>query len=609
VRIVILGDFHLNSSSSELTESAMDDIQQVKPDLVIPLGDFGSREKIGSPEGLDESIHLLNRITSPMRPIMGNHDLERESGGGPQEQGTMLNYFIRKFDLQQPYGVLEYDFVRLFFASTDVQPEDSCFSVQECYVSDEQFQWIVAKVKERPGVPIIFFTHAPPIGSGLRTVPRIHVKSTNAYLDQNHDPYRWLYLFRDTPEIIMWYCAHYHLSHIHHDSQTYRYGTRFFTTGVHGDRTRDTQRQSRLLEVNASGISVHTIDHIKRKTTFVGGWNYQGDLGQLTKPAEVSLSRELVCPVGTTSAVANGIAALGNGRYMVATENGYSWETEAANEAVMGTCHIGPALTGIVLSQKPQKRLWIAWENWVGWIDQESPWRFVRDAKGEWPAHKTEFLHPVKYIASREAGGVWVFTGDGIWTLDWDAESGKLVSSHAAALNEDKAHLSGQDGGALILTSSNDLLRYDEAARSMEHLRSDVLAWDSWKDQEALIAAGEDGIPLIESRDGQSSCSLPLPGYLVPVGQAPLPFLCLGGHRVVFIAGKTAYYASLRENEIRKLDMTEEQAIAIARQQDDGNQELSSIEFAIAIEPRCDLEHPLLQVWRLTVHKEHKEGD
>jgi hypothetical protein len=89
-----------------------------------------------------------------------------------------------------------------------------------------------------------------------------------------------------------------------------------------------------------------------------------------------------------------------------------------------------------------------------------------------------------------------------------------------------------------------ELLRYDEAARSMEHLGSDVFAWDSWKGQEALIAAGEDGIPIIESNDGLSSCSLVLPGYLIPAGEAPLPFLCLGDHRVVFIAGKTAYYVS-----------------------------------------------------------------
>jgi hypothetical protein len=40
---------------------------------IVILGDFGSREKIGSPEGLDEPISYLNHIASPMRPIMGNH--------------------------------------------------------------------------------------------------------------------------------------------------------------------------------------------------------------------------------------------------------------------------------------------------------------------------------------------------------------------------------------------------------------------------------------------------------------------------------------------------------------------------------------------------------
>ncbi|GIQ63141.1 hypothetical protein PACILC2_17090 [Paenibacillus cisolokensis] len=55
MRIVILGDFHLKPEDYELTRSAMEDIANCKPDLIIPLGDFGSQENIGRVAGLEEA--------------------------------------------------------------------------------------------------------------------------------------------------------------------------------------------------------------------------------------------------------------------------------------------------------------------------------------------------------------------------------------------------------------------------------------------------------------------------------------------------------------------------------------------------------------------------
>ncbi len=599
MRIAILGDFHLNSTSSAWTELAMEDIARVKPDLVVPLGDFGSRETIGSPEGLEEAARFLNRLSVPLRPIMGNHDLERESGAGPQTQGTMQRHFTRLFGLERPYGVLEYDFVRLFFASTDPQPPHSCYSVQECYVSDEQFDWLCGKLGERPGVPVIFCTHAPPMGCGLRTVPRTHVRATNAYLDQNHDPHRWLRLIRDTPEIVMWFSAHYHLSHIHPDSQTFRGGARFFMTGVHGDRTRDAHRQSRLVDVDSDGIQVRTIDHIERRVTWVGGWSCRGDRSLWANRQTISLSHAYSCPVGTEPAVAHGVVSLDHGRYLVATENGYSWETEAAGEAVWGTCHIGPALTGMALSRQ---RIWMAWGNEVGWADRHSPWRFVRNAGDAWPERKMELGQPVKRIASREAGGIWAFTGDEIHIVDWDdAGSGKWTASCAAMLHADEAQLSGRADGVVILTDTHELMRYTESTRSMKRLRSHVLAWDDWNGQEAAIVRKDDRLAVIESDNGKTSCAFPFPEHLLPDSCALLPFLYLGDHRAVCIMKDTVYYVSVYENTMQRLDVTIGRAVALAKEGGTGDRDaMSCQEFAVAMRPAASGEHPLLQIWRLT---------
>ena len=131
-------------------------------------------------------------------------------------------------------------------------------------MSNQHFQWIISKIAERPGVPIIMLTHAPIMGCGLRTVPVVHVRAANAYMDQSTDPLRWIKL-TECPEIIMWLSAHYHLSHQYPDSLVERNGVVYALTGVHGSVTRDGNRQSRILDINDDKIELRTLDHIERK--------------------------------------------------------------------------------------------------------------------------------------------------------------------------------------------------------------------------------------------------------------------------------------------------------------------------------------------------------
>jgi hypothetical protein len=594
MRIVILGDFHLSPEQYELTESAMADIVQSKPDLVIPLGDFGSRMLIGSTEGLEEAKRFLDQTGTTLRPILGNHDLERESGPGLQPKGTMIDYFQSLFELEQPYGVLEYEHFRLFFASTDPQSPDSCYDVQECFVSDIQFNYLTRKLKERPNVPVIFFTHAPPIGCGLRTVPRVHVRSTNAYLDQNHDPLRWYHLFRNTPEIVMWFSAHYHLSHIHPDASTLRFGTRFFITGVHGMCTRDGNRQSRILDIGSTGVKVSTLDHIQRTITDEGGWSYEGELGGLVQVPTVKLSLTASTSVGEAAAVPYGIVPISAKRYIVSTEDGFSWETEPVVEAVMGTYHIGPALKGIAVSRD---NVWIAWDQYVGRSDLRNPWRFVRLEHGPWPTNKLALDNTIQSIAANVSGGIWVLAGSELFKVDYSEITADFQFERIMAVDEPCETLIPSDGHVWILASSGVLYDYNEADQTLLKHREHVLAWDSGCGQHVGLVSHNGQLAII-SEDGEHSIRFVLPDAFNHTPPETVRILALGRHHAAVQIDGSVYYAVINGQTLTKLDTVGSTVTDIAKcLEEDVAATCSS--FALAVHPGEG--RPQLQIWQCTL--------
>lgn len=547
MRIVILGDFHIDAKQLELTENAMEDIARVDPDLVIPLGDFGRNGRIGRPDGLMEAHSYLKKTGAPLRPIMGNHDLERESGG-QQTHGTMQQAFLDIFALTEPYGVLEFPEWRLFFASTEPQPANDCYDVQECYATSRQFDELVAKLEERPGVPVLFFTHAPPIGSGLRTVPRVHVRSTNAYLDQNHDPYRWLELVHRFPEIILWFSAHYHLSQGYPNSHQIVQGTHFFLTGVHSSCTRDGKRQSRVLEIDETRLQVRTLDHIGRQITDEGAFTWEGHPHGLMGLA----NHRVVVPSAkpTSEAVRGGFALLADsyvgeraalplglapgrpGRYIIATEDGFSWEAEPTNRAVLGTLHIGPALSGLAVTDT---QVWMSWDNRIGYSALSDPWRFVRFEDGAWPQATYTFKQPVeaicqvnplsakpdsncgyddvdnRYADDRDmdhdslkhgdrllvAADGWLWEASVIDSPAWEVsplDTSSRMQLQAVTRLPDEAceQLIAMGDQVWALGSSGTLYLRSESKGELTPVKQDVIAFDAWQDGTATLLLVED---------------------------------------------------------------------------------------------------------------------
>lgn len=58
-------------------------------------------------------------------------------------------------------------------------------SVHEVYIDDEQMAWFESVLAANKDTPIIMFTHAPPMGSGLKVVQNVHVKNRCAWLNHS----------------------------------------------------------------------------------------------------------------------------------------------------------------------------------------------------------------------------------------------------------------------------------------------------------------------------------------------------------------------------------------------------------------------------------------
>ena len=173
-------------------------------------------------------------------------------------------------------------------------------SVHEVHLDGEQFRWLEGQVSEaeKEGNPVIIFTHAPPAGCGLRVVQAVHVRNRCAYL--NHGaldgeewereqqgeedgrggsaegnenassssplspppPDAFIRLVERHPNVRLWFSGHYHLSHNYLSSVSVVNNCAFAQVGVIGPRsTRDGLRQSRVLDGDAEGFQLFSLDH------------------------------------------------------------------------------------------------------------------------------------------------------------------------------------------------------------------------------------------------------------------------------------------------------------------------------------------------------------
>lgn len=135
-------------------------------------------------------------------------------------------------------------------------------SHHEVYVDDGQMAWLEETLAQRVrGRPVVIFTHAPPMGCGLKVLQEVHVKNRCAWLNHSDRPQRFLDLVRRHANIRLWFSGHFHLSHNYPDSISVVGSAAFVQTGVIGTCNRDGMRQSRILRTDAAGYEIYTVDH------------------------------------------------------------------------------------------------------------------------------------------------------------------------------------------------------------------------------------------------------------------------------------------------------------------------------------------------------------
>lgn len=83
--------------------------------------------------------------------------------------------------------------------------------MHEVYIDDEQVAWFEALLRAHPDTPVIVFTHAPPLGSGLKVVQEVHVKNRCAWLNHSDRPKRFIELVQKHDNVRLWFSGHFHL--------------------------------------------------------------------------------------------------------------------------------------------------------------------------------------------------------------------------------------------------------------------------------------------------------------------------------------------------------------------------------------------------------------
>ncbi|RMZ55005.1 hypothetical protein APUTEX25_000522 [Auxenochlorella protothecoides] len=129
------------------------------------------------------------------------------------------------------------------------------------HVDAEQLAWFRNQLDASQGRPVIVFSHAPILGSGVRSVLDVHVKNRCAWLNHSTNPHVFMELVESHPNIHLWFSGHFHLSHNYADSISVVGRTAFATTGVIGKANRDGFRHSWVLSATPTEYRLQTLDH------------------------------------------------------------------------------------------------------------------------------------------------------------------------------------------------------------------------------------------------------------------------------------------------------------------------------------------------------------
>ncbi|GMH43730.1 hypothetical protein BSKO_11652 [Bryopsis sp. KO-2023] len=294
----VLGDLHLDPNNMPIFQEAQSQVLDVfsqknglpKTSRLFQVGDLGGYSaRPGSQECFDRALDFVDSFGVPRALVLGNHDLEGAEFDTDQEN---LNAWKATFG-QRHYWVVEHGATVCIGLST-VRFRSAKYSCHEVFVDPEQVTWfknMLAKYSDRN---VFVFTHAPPMGSGLKVLQEIHVKNRCAWLNHSEEPSKFIDLVSENPQVKLWFSGHFHLSHNYEDSISVVGGCAFVQVGVIGDdSSRDGFRHSRILKGNSDGYEVHTLDHSTGELRLDLAHNYSSV--DPPKPLPLPPREELLC--------------------------------------------------------------------------------------------------------------------------------------------------------------------------------------------------------------------------------------------------------------------------------------------------------------------------
>ena len=285
--IAILGDLHLDPRYMDDHIEAQGHFMKILEDgkkknsCVVSLGDLGESKPVkegtselfaGTTECLDLAANYLKSYKLPFEVVGGNHDLEGIDEFPTDESN--LEAYLRILGKPTPQFVREIAPKTLLVGLGSTKFRDATYTSHEVVIDDEQLKWfenIITTHKAEDGWKIFCFSHAPPMGSGLRVLQENHVVNGCCWLNHSGgaSTRKFIELVRANPSIKAWFSGHFHLGQDYEDSITFPEGKSrgacvFAQTSVIGRKsTRDTRRQSRLVVGNKDGFKICTVNHAK----------------------------------------------------------------------------------------------------------------------------------------------------------------------------------------------------------------------------------------------------------------------------------------------------------------------------------------------------------
>lgn len=303
----ILGDLHLDPRDMS---DHHDGREHFKPILakkdgtprdncaVVSLGDLGESKPCepdtselfaGTSRCHKLAAEYLSGFGVPFEVVGGNHDLE-----GIDEfptDASNLECYLEALGKPTPQFSRYIADKTLLVGLGSTSFRTAQFTSHEVCIDDEQIQWFKDTIAAHPasdGWRVFVFSHAPPMGSGLRVLQENHVVNGCCWLNHNQESAStFIDVVRKNPSIKAWFSGHFHLGQDYQDSITYPEGNNrgscvFAQTAVMAKKsTRDTRRQSRMIRGTDKGFNIYTIDHTDAgRERLDATVTYQGNEGE-----------------------------------------------------------------------------------------------------------------------------------------------------------------------------------------------------------------------------------------------------------------------------------------------------------------------------------------